>query len=120
MNQHLFSYGTLRSPAVQLATFGRLVAGIDDAVVGYRVQRVRITDAAVVAASSLDVHPILVPTGDPADEVAGSRFEISDDDLAAADRYEVAAYTRVEVPLRSGLAAWVYVLAEATDAGTAP
>lgn len=35
----------------------------------------------------------------------------SETDLAAADEYEVDAYRRIEVPLRSGATAWVYVFA---------
>jgi hypothetical protein len=38
-------------------------------------------------------------------------FEITAAELAAADRYEVADYKRVEVVLCSGLKAWVYVKA---------
>jgi hypothetical protein len=33
------------------------------------------------------------------------------EELGAADRYEVAEYTRVEVALKSGLKAWVYIRA---------
>jgi hypothetical protein len=33
------------------------------------------------------------------------------DELLAADRYEVADYKRVEVVLKSGATAWVYVKA---------
>lgn len=40
-------------------------------------------------------------------------YAISEDDLAAADDYEVDDYERVAVPLRSGDQAWVYVFAEA-------
>jgi hypothetical protein len=35
-------------------------------------------------------------------------FEITAEELAAADRYEVAEYTRVLVTLKSGVEAWVY------------
>ena len=45
------------------------------------------------------------------DSVAGMVFQISEDELAAADRYEVADYKRVAVTLASGLTAWVYVRA---------
>lgn len=43
--------------------------------------------------------------------MAGMVFQISEDELAAADRYEVADYKRVAVTLASGLTAWVYVRA---------
>jgi gamma-glutamylcyclotransferase (GGCT)/AIG2-like uncharacterized protein YtfP len=44
-----------------------------------------------------------------ADEVRGVVFEMTAEELDAADRYEVADYTRIEVTLESGLKAWVYV-----------
>jgi gamma-glutamylcyclotransferase (GGCT)/AIG2-like uncharacterized protein YtfP len=43
--------------------------------------------------------------------VDGTVFAISATELAAADDYEVDDYRRIEVPLRSGEHAWVYVFA---------
>jgi gamma-glutamylcyclotransferase (GGCT)/AIG2-like uncharacterized protein YtfP len=109
----LFSYGTLRDPAVQLANFGRELTGHDDALPGYTVAMLEITDPDVVALSGETHHPIVVATGDVADTVPGAVFEISDDELIAADEYEVDDYRRVLVPLVSGAQAWVYVSAAA-------
>jgi gamma-glutamylcyclotransferase (GGCT)/AIG2-like uncharacterized protein YtfP len=108
----LFSYGTLRQPEVQLATFGRLLEGAEDAVVGYRLELLTITDPRVVETSGSDRHPVLRPSGDPDASVPGTVFAISEAELAAADAYEVDDYERVSVPLKSGLTAWVYVFAE--------
>jgi gamma-glutamylcyclotransferase (GGCT)/AIG2-like uncharacterized protein YtfP len=55
------------------------------------------------------VHPILIYTGDAADRVEGMVFDITPDELARADEYEVADYKRVSANLISGAAAWVYV-----------
>ncbi|GAA3048027.1 gamma-glutamylcyclotransferase [Gordonia defluvii] len=106
----LFSYGTLQLPDVQRATFGRLLPGEPDAIVGYRSEVLTITDPMVIERSGSDRHPVLV-LGSPADTVAGTTFLIDDDELAAADEYEVDDYTRIAVPLRSGGRGWVYVLA---------
>jgi gamma-glutamylcyclotransferase (GGCT)/AIG2-like uncharacterized protein YtfP len=65
----------------------------------------------VVATSGKTHHPIVEPSPNPADEVAGSVFEITARELAAADEYEVSDYKRVSVRLRSGVQAWVYVRA---------
>ncbi|MUL64505.1 gamma-glutamylcyclotransferase [Mycobacterium sp. CBMA 234] len=111
MAELLFSYGTLRQRDVQLTTFGRELGGSDDAIVGYRLDWVTITDPQVIETSGSDRHPILLP-GKPNDAVDGSVFEISDAELVAADDYEVDDYQRVQVPLRSGRQAWVYVFAE--------
>ena len=104
----LFSYGTLRLPEVQLATFGRLLDGHDDAVLGHRLAWVTITDPHVVATSGSDRHPILAPADDPDAVVEGTVLRVTEAELAAADEYEVADYARVRVPLRSGREAWVY------------
>jgi gamma-glutamylcyclotransferase (GGCT)/AIG2-like uncharacterized protein YtfP len=105
----LFSYGTLRDPAVQRSTFGRELAGRADRIAGFRLGQVEITDPHVLAVSGQTHHPILAATGDPADTVDGGVFEVTDQELRRADDYEVDDYRRVEVPLASGGTAWVYV-----------
>lgn len=105
----LFSYGTLRDPAVQMATFGREMAGHADRILGFRIGVVQITDPHVVEVSGRAFHPALLSTGDPADSVEGVAFEVSDADLAVTDEYEAAHYHRIEAPLASGDHAWVYV-----------
>ena len=106
---HLFSYGTLQQDDVQRSTFGRLLSGRADVLPGYSQDMVAIDDPDVVATSGKTHHPILKHSGVASDRVAGTVFEISADELAQADRYEVAAYRRVAVTLASGLSAWVYV-----------
>jgi gamma-glutamylcyclotransferase (GGCT)/AIG2-like uncharacterized protein YtfP len=108
----LFSYGTLRQPEVQRATFGREIDGRPDAIVGYDLDYVTITDPHVIATSGSDRHPILKPTDRTDAAVEGTVFAISEADLAAADEYEVDDYVRIAVPLRSGPTAWVYVFAQ--------
>lgn len=108
-SERLFSYGTLQLDAVQLSTFGRLLDGSADVLPGFEQALVRIDDAEVVATSGQTHHPILSFSGNPAHSVSGKVFHLSPDELAQADRYEVAAYRRVSVKLASGLQAWVYV-----------
>ena len=112
MTELLFSYGTLRQRDVQLSTFGRLLDGRTDAIVGFDLDYVTITDPHVIATSGSDRHPILRPTERADAHVDGTVFAISDAELAAADAYEVDDYRRVAVPLRSGSTAWVYVFAD--------
>lgn len=111
----LFSYGTLQQEAVQLATFARKLTGRPDELIGFESSLVKIDDPAVVASSGKTHHPIVKFTGVSRDRVAGTVFEITDAELAAADRYEVAAYQRMSAQLGSGFRAWVYV-----DARLAP
>lgn len=113
MTSHLlFSYGTLQFSHVQRDTFGRALDGRPDAIVGYVLDYLTITDPHVVRLSGTDRHPVLrrCPADDA--EVPGTVFEVTAAELAAADAYEVDAYERVLVPLRSGAHAWVYVLAQ--------
>ncbi|RBP02573.1 gamma-glutamyl AIG2-like cyclotransferase [Roseiarcus fermentans] len=105
----LFSYGTLQQDGVQRATFGRLLTGKPDELVGYAQELIKIEDPTVTAKSGRSHHPIVVHTGWQEDRVKGTVFEIDDEDLERADAYEVDAYRRVLAPLASGLRAWVYV-----------
>lgn len=107
----LFSYGTLQLASVQLATFGRRLEGIADALPGHALEPVRITDPHVIAVSGKDVHMIARRTGKPSDCIAGTVFAITPEELAAADRYEVGDYRRVRVRLESGNEAFLYVAA---------
>ena len=107
----LFSYGTLRQDNVQLSSFGRLLAGSPDALPGYKTEMIEITDPDVITTSGAAFHPMVIETGDHADEVAGTVFSITAKELAAADAYEVSDYKRVSAVLRSGKTAWVYVKA---------
>ncbi|WP_214109245.1 gamma-glutamylcyclotransferase family protein [Acrocarpospora catenulata] len=105
---YLFSYGTLQLDRVQLTQFGRLLDGRPDALPGYRMTMIQITDPVVVEASGSDLHP-LVRSADTDAEVVGTVFEVTDAELTAADAYEVDDYARAEVTLRSGTRAWVYL-----------
>ena len=107
---HLFSYGTLQQDGVQMSSFGRRLKGAPDALPGWKSEMVEITDPDVLAKSGMRFHPIIVPGG-ACDEVAGTVFEITEGELASADRYEVADYKRIAVRLKSGTDAWVYVKA---------
>ena len=107
----LFSYGTLQLRSVQLANFGRELKGRPDAMVGWHRAMVEITDPEVLRQSGETHHPIVSPSGDPADEVPGMVFEITPEELIAADSYEVADYKRMLGRLKSGADAWVYVKA---------
>jgi gamma-glutamylcyclotransferase (GGCT)/AIG2-like uncharacterized protein YtfP len=105
----LFSYGTLQQREVQLATYGRELEGKPDALTGFRLASLIISDPHVVTVSGKAVHQIARETGNPADRIAGLLFELSDAELTDTDTYEVDAYKRIEVTLESGLKAWVYV-----------
>ncbi|HEU0162647.1 MAG TPA: gamma-glutamylcyclotransferase family protein [Rhizomicrobium sp.] len=108
MTELLFSYGTLQQDSVQMASFGRLLKGRADTLPGYRQTLIAIGDPEVVRTSGKAYHPIVAP-GAATDSVPGTVFEITAEELAAADRYEVSDYKRVAATLASGVTAWVYI-----------
>lgn len=108
MAEWLFSYGTLQLPAVQLQTYGRLLIGESDLLLGWRMEQLRITNPEVVAVSGEAEHPVAVATGAEADRILGVRFLLTPAELAETDRYEAADYLRQAVQLASGTTAWLY------------
>jgi hypothetical protein len=105
----LFSYGTLQLEAVQMATFGRRLAGRSDALGGYELVSLKIEDPAVVAISGKAVHTMASFTGRASDVISGTLFALTPDEIRNADDYEVAAVKRAAVVLQSGTRAWAYV-----------
>jgi hypothetical protein len=107
--EFLFSYGTLQLETVQMALFGRPLIGTRDVLPGFEEVSVEIDDPTTVSLSGKAHHSMATFTGDAADSVAGTVFAVTPEEVRTADKYEVAAYTRVAVLLRSGVRAWVYV-----------
>ena len=98
---------------MQIAISGRRLRGAPDAMHGFELVPLMIEDPEVVETSGTAQHTMARRTGRPADVIPGTVFDITPDELPHADGYEVAAVTRVEATLESGLRAWVYV--EATS-----
>lgn len=103
----LFSYGTLQNIEVQLQTFGRKLTGYEDKLLGYKLAMVEIKDTSVVKLSGETYHPIA--RAHQSECILGRVFEISAEELAQSDKYEVADYQRVLGKMASGIPAWVYV-----------
>jgi gamma-glutamylcyclotransferase (GGCT)/AIG2-like uncharacterized protein YtfP len=94
---YLFAYGTLQQSDVQRATFGRLLEGENDALVGFE-------------RSTSHGHLNVKPTGRAEDLVAGLVYEITDAELTSADRYEERAeFARITGTVASGKQVWLYV-----------
>ena len=104
----LFAYGTLQQNQVQLSTFGRVLAGTPDELVGFIIAEVKIGSKSVVSSSGKEYHPIAKFTGSLKNRVPGTVFEITENELRQSDQYEVDNYQRRQTTLASGNA-WVYV-----------
>lgn len=110
MGEYLFSYGTLQKEKVQIELFGRKLIGTKDAVRGFKISTIVISDESVVSKSEQSLHLIAVPAT-MHDRIEGMVLELSPRELEAADAYETADYKRIAVQLESGKQAWVYVAA---------
>jgi gamma-glutamylcyclotransferase (GGCT)/AIG2-like uncharacterized protein YtfP len=107
--ENLFTYGTLRTEEVQLATFGRALEGKADALPGYSLKTIEIQDQDFVTKSGTAIHRNLQFTGVASDFVEGTVYSVTRKELEQADAYEPEGYKRVLVQLRSGSNAWVYL-----------
>ena len=109
VTENLFSYGTLQTDAVQLATFGRRLEGKPDALVGYSLAMIPIQDQNFVALSGAAHHRNIQFTGVASDLIEGTVFRVTKEEIEQADAYEPTDYKRGLAQLRSGLKAWVYL-----------
>ena|ERR1700752_3422243 len=107
--ENLFSYGTLQREEVQLETFGRRLEGKPDALSGYRLVALTITDEDFVAKSGTANHRNLEFTGNASDIVEGTVLKVTPKEIEQADAYEPEGYERVRARLGSGGQAWVFV-----------
>ena len=108
--ENLFSYGTLQSEAVQLATFGRRLEGKPDRLIGYRITMIPIRNHKLMATTGGTHHRNIQSTGAASDVVEGTVFTVKTQELEQADKYESTAdYERVLVRLESQTKACVYL-----------
>lgn len=109
MKHYLFSYGTLQKEEVQNALFGRTLQGWPDVLKGFKISTIEITDEAFLLKGEEKYQKTLTTSHTPNDFVEGTVFEITEEELLTADQYEPANYQRVNVVLRSGKNAWIYL-----------
>ncbi len=113
MNQYLFSYGTLQKEKVQIELFGRILQGSGDTLIGYKVSTIEIKDESFLLKGEQKYQLTAVISKDN-DNIKGTVFEITEEELRLADKYEPVNYKRVKVVLESGKEAWIYIAAETT------
>ncbi len=102
--EKLFSYGTLRSKQIQMQLFNKILPGTADQLLGYKLKSLQIEEEFGMAD-----YVVAVPSEDATEIIHGVAFNISPSDLAKVDIFESNAYKRVEVKLKSGIVAWIYV-----------
>jgi gamma-glutamylcyclotransferase (GGCT)/AIG2-like uncharacterized protein YtfP len=106
----IFSYGSLQQEAVQLATYGRVLHGDPDELIGWVRTEIAVPKRHKAAAAGLTHYANVERSSQLGNRVAGTVFDITEAELAATDAYELEAeYGRVLAALASRRSAWVYV-----------
>ena len=73
--ENLFSYGTLQYRKVQIETFGRILNGTNDILIGYKLKELKIKNQDVINTSGKENHPIIYKTGNKSDGLSsGTSF----------------------------------------------
>lgn len=106
---YLFSYGTLQLENVQKENYGRVLKGSKDRLKGYKLENIKITDKIVLEKSKQLFHPIAIASENKEHFIDGIIFEITAEELAQTDAYEVSDYKRVLETFQSGKKAWIYI-----------
>ena len=96
---------------MQVACFGRLLAGEPDIIAGYRQSDSPIADPDIPDPGGYRCYPVLDRSASPDDCVLGKVLMLTAAELAQADEYEGPEYRRVRVRTRAGRSAWVYIRA---------
>lgn len=107
--ERLFVYGALRSPELQLDTFGRVVGGAPALLPGYTSDTIGIADERFSDQEGATVQVVLRPTGDRRDKVVGEALDLDLFELEAADEVQMVTFRRTRVRLADGEDAWVYL-----------
>ena len=102
--EQLFSYGTLQSKEIQMQVFNKLLTGTEDQLAGYKLKELQIEEE-----FGMEDYFVAMPSENPLDAVQGIAFAISTDDLTKADQFESNAYKRIQITLKSGTIAWIYI-----------
>ncbi len=113
----LFSYGSLQQENVQLATFGRLLQGQVDELVGFEQSSITLDDPQTITFIGKTQRMIVKFNGRDDSRIAGMVFEHTEEELLKADQYECAPYEGVAARLASGKQAWVYADARNSRTG---
>ncbi|WP_348800273.1 gamma-glutamylcyclotransferase family protein [Flavobacterium adhaerens] len=102
--EQIFSYGTLQSKEIQKQVFNRVLSGTPDQLLGYTLKDLKIEEE-----FGIEDYFVAVPSDNPSDSIKGIVYSISELDLAKADQFESNAYQRLQITLKSGTVAWIYI-----------
>lgn len=107
--EYLFSYGTLQEERIQLKLYGRILKGEKDVLPGYSINLVENKSYNAQPGMDEKFHRLAVMSNNHKDGIAGTLFEMSEEELVRTDEYEPDGYKRISATLLSGKPCWVYV-----------
>ena len=90
--------------------FRRLLHGTKDVLEGYKIFSIEIKDEAFLSKGEDKYQKTLILSNNKLDKTEGTVFEISEEELLLADKYEPGNYKRIQVALRSGKQVWIYIV----------
>ena len=102
--EQLFSYGTLQSKEIQMQVFNKLLIGTPDQLLGYKLKDFQIEEE-----FGMEDYFVAIPSENPSNAINGIAFTVTNEDLLKADQFESNAYKRVQITLKSGITAWIYI-----------
>ncbi|WP_431242595.1 gamma-glutamylcyclotransferase family protein [Flavobacterium sp. P21] len=102
--EKLFSYGTLRSKQIQMQVFNKVLTGTADQLLGYKLKSLQIEEEFGMAD-----YVVAVASENASEIIHGVVYNVTATDLAKVDLFESNAYRRIQVTLKSGTVAWVYM-----------
>jgi gamma-glutamylcyclotransferase (GGCT)/AIG2-like uncharacterized protein YtfP len=104
--ERVFSYGTLQDSAIQNKLIGRTLSGTLDGIAGYKLSEIEIDKT---------IFWILIPNPYAFENIVGTVYEVSAEELNFFDNYEGVNYERSLKKLASGTDAWVYHAKKESD-----
>ncbi|ANW96487.1 hypothetical protein AXE80_09430 [Wenyingzhuangia fucanilytica] len=106
-----FSYGTLQFDKTQIETFGKLLPGTKDILKGYKLNNIKVLNPEIINLIDNNSHPIATLTNNPNDEIIGTVFELTNEELNKINEIAMKGNSnikKIEVILQSGKKSWTY------------
>ncbi len=107
--QLVFSYGALQNEELQRSVLGRVFPSEAAILPGFHADYAEMADPRFAELTGTSIHAVLRRTDDPRDKVIGKVFRLTEDELDAADQFQVLMFRREQVVLEGGRTAWVYL-----------
>lgn len=107
--QRLFLYGSWLQSNMQIEVFGRVLQGVDDTLIGYKLEHLKHTVKSTNGNDHETCFSVAIKSTVNSDRLDGKIFEITTEELYLTNKGGLEDCARVTLPLESGIRAWVYL-----------